>query len=167
MLETPRLLVRPFFESDLDWFLALRADAEVVRYLGGPLNTPEFAAKRLKYYIDHHAQHGYAMGVVSLKPSAAPIGWGGLQHLDDGDEIEVGYAFARAYWGRGLATELAEAWLRFGFDRLGVDRIVAVADPENTASQRVMEKLGMRYEKRYTHYGMETVYYAVSREAFL
>jgi choline dehydrogenase-like flavoprotein len=83
------------------------------------------------------------MGVVSLKPGLTPVGWGGLQHLDDGDEIEVGYAFAREYWGRGLATELARGWLAWGFDRLHVDRIVAVADPANTASRHVMGTLRM------------------------
>jgi ribosomal-protein-alanine N-acetyltransferase len=139
----------------------------VARYIGGERNTRDFTRQRLDYYIKHHAKHGYSMGVVMLKPAATPIGWGGLQHLDDGPEIEVGYAFAREYWGLGFATELAGGWLRWGFDHLGVDRIVAVADPRNIASRRVMEKLGMRYEKPIVHYGMDSVYYAVTREAFM
>ena len=167
MLETARLIVRPFVAEDFDRLYALRADEEVARHIGGTENLAERVAARLRYYVDHHARHGYAMGVVSLKTSPDMVGWGGLQHLDDGDEIEVGYAFALAHWGRGYATELAAAWLRFGFERLGLDRIVAVASPENHASRHVMEKLGMMYEKSIVHYGLDTVYYAVSRDAFL
>jgi ribosomal-protein-alanine N-acetyltransferase len=167
MLETPRLVVRPFVAEDFDCLYALRADDEVARYLGGTDNLFERVGSRLRYYIDHHTRHGYAMGLVSLKSSPAMIGWGGLQHLDDGEEVEVGYAFAKAYWGHGYATELAAAWLRFGFEQLGLERIVAVALPGNLASRHVMEKLGMQYEKNIVHYGDDTVYYAVSRERFL
>jgi ribosomal-protein-alanine N-acetyltransferase len=167
MIETARLVVRPFVDEDFGWMCDFRADPEVARYIGGVRNTTDFTRQRLTYYINHQAKHGYAMGVVMLKPAVTPIGWGGLQHLDDGHEIEIGYAFARAYWGRGFATELADGWMRWGFDRLGVDRIVAIADPANTASRHVMEKLGMQYEKNIQHYGMDSVYSAVTREAFL
>jgi ribosomal-protein-alanine N-acetyltransferase len=109
---------------------------------------------------------GYSMGVVSLKDSPAMIGWGGLQHFNHGDEIEVGYAFAQAHWGRGFATELASAWLTFGFTNLGLDRIIAVAHQGNAGSRRVMEKIGMRHEKDIVPYEHPCVYYAVSREAF-
>jgi ribosomal-protein-alanine N-acetyltransferase len=167
LLETDRLLVRPCVAEDYDRLFALRADEEVARYLGGTENLAEKVATRLRYYVDHYARHGYAIGLVRLKSAPEPIGFGGLQHLDDGDEVEVGYAFARAHWGRGYATELAAGWLRFGFEHLGLDRIVAVASPENVASRHVMEKLGMTYEKNIVHYGHDTVYYAVTRDRFL
>lgn len=167
LFDTPRLTVRPFSADDYDDLYALRADEAVARYLGGTADLASKVAARLQYYLDHHARHGYAMSRVSLRGTTAMIGWGGLQHLDDGEEIEVGYALARAWWGRGLATELARAWLQRGFHALGFERIVAVADPENAASRHVMEKLGMRYEKRIAHYGMDTVYYAVSRAGFV
>jgi ribosomal-protein-alanine N-acetyltransferase len=166
MLETDRLVVRPFVAEDFDRLHAMRADEEVSRYLGGTENLVEKVAARLQYYVDHHARHGYAMGVVSLKSSPGMIGWGGLQHLDDGDEVEVGYAFGRAHWGRGYATELAAAWLRHGFGHLGLDRIVAIASPENVASRHVMKKLGMQHEKNFVHFGHDTAYYAVSRGDF-
>ena len=93
------------------------------------------------------------------------IGWGGLQHFNHGDEIEVGYAFAQAYWGQGFATELASACVQFGFNQLGLNRIIAVADEANMASRRVMEKIGMRHEKDIVHYGHPCVYYAIERLA--
>jgi ribosomal-protein-alanine N-acetyltransferase len=167
MLETLRLSVRPFVDSDFDRLFTLRRDKEVGRYLGGSDVPAERVAARMRYYMDHYARWGYAMGVVSLKTSPGMIGFGGLQHFDDKDEVEVGYALDRAYWGQGLATELASGWLRYGFDTLGLDRIVAVAIPENLASRRVMEKLGMRYEKHVMHYGSECVYYAVTRAQFV
>jgi ribosomal-protein-alanine N-acetyltransferase len=163
VIETARLSVRPFIEADFDALVALREPWEVRKYLGGERNTVEFTRQRLTYYINHHARHGYAIGVVSLKPSTEMIGFGGLQHFNQGDEIEVGYAFAQAYWGRGLATELASACVQFGFDTIGADRIIAVADEANLASRRVMEKIGMRHEKDIVHYGHPCVYYAISR----
>jgi RimJ/RimL family protein N-acetyltransferase len=166
MLETLRLLVRPFAESDFDRLLALRHDKEVGRYLGGSDIPAEKVASRMRYYMDHYARWGYSMGVVSLKSGTEMIGFGGLQHFDDGEEIEVGYAFDKPYWGQGFATELASGWLRYGFETLGVDRIIAVATPANIASRHVMEKLGMRYEKNVVHYGSECVYYAVTRAQF-
>jgi len=163
MLETARLTVRPFVESDFDALVALREPWEVRQYLGGVRNTVEFTRQRLNYYLAHQARHGYAMSVVCLKGSTAMIGWGGLQHFNDGEEVEVGYAFAQAHWGQGLATELASACVQFGFARLGLDRIIAVADEANIASRRVMEKIGMRHEKDLVHYGHPCVYYAISR----
>ena len=162
MIETERLSVRPFVEQDFDALVSLREDWEVRKYLGGVRNTVEFTRQRLDYYLHHQARYGYSMSVVSLKDSPAMIGWGGLQHFNQGEEVEVGYAFAQAYWGRGLATELASAWLRFGFTHLGLDRIIAVADEANLASRRVMEKIGMRHEKNIVHYGHACVYYAAS-----
>jgi ribosomal-protein-alanine N-acetyltransferase len=166
MLETERLSVRPFAEEDFDALVALREPWEVRQYLGGAHNTAEFTRMRLDYYLHHHRQYGYSMGVISLKDSPVMIGWGGLQHFNHGDEIEVGYAFAQAHWGRGLATELASGCLTFGFTTLRLDRIIAVADQANTGSRRVMEKIGMQHEKDIVHYGHPCVYYAVSREAF-
>jgi RimJ/RimL family protein N-acetyltransferase len=167
VLETARLVVRPFAAADFDRLYALRADEEVAKYLGGTGNLREKVTARLSYYLEHHARHGYAMGLVSLKSSAEMIGWGGLQHFNDGEEVEVGYAFARAHWGRGYATELAAGGLRFGFEHLGLERIIAVASPENTASRHVMEKLGMRFERHIVHHGLDAVYYAVTRGDFL
>jgi ribosomal-protein-alanine N-acetyltransferase len=94
------------------------------------------------------------------------IGCGGLQPLEDSGEIEIGYSFAKLFWGQGYATEMAAAWFRYGFESAGLERIVAVADPENTGSWRVMEKLGMQYEGRAHYYGMECVKYAIAREQF-
>ncbi len=167
IIETERLLMRPITRDDLPTMLRFRADPEVSRYLGGPeMATPEFVARRMEFYLDCHRQYGFGMCAMLRKPDDEMIGWSGLQPLEDTSQIEVGYGFDRPFWGKGYATEAAAAFLRYGFERAGLERIVAVASPENTASRHVMEKLGMRYEKNVWHYNSDCVLYAIARDEF-
>jgi RimJ/RimL family protein N-acetyltransferase len=167
LVETDRLLMRPITRDDLPVLLRFRANEEVSRYLGGPeMSTPEFIAKRLEFYLDCHRQYGFGMCVLRRKEGGEMIGWSGIQPLEDTGQIEVGYGFDRPHWGKGYATEAANAWLRYGFETAGLARIVAVAAPENTASRHVMEKLGMRYERDERHYNSDCVLYAITREEF-
>lgn len=167
VIETERLLMRPVTRDDLPTLLRFRADPEVSRYLGGPeMSTPEFIARRLEFYLDCHERRGFGMCALLRKPDAEMIGWSGIQPLEDSGEVEVGYGFARPFWGKGYATEAAAAFLRYGFETVGLPRIVAVASPENAASRHVMEKLGMRYEKNARHYNTDCVLYAITREEF-
>jgi ribosomal-protein-alanine N-acetyltransferase len=106
-----------------------------------------FYIERLRFYIVLR-KYGFGMSGVIQKSDGKLIGWSGLQPLEDSGEIEVGYAFDKHYWGKGFATEIASAWLRYGFEQAGLRRIVAVTVPENKGSWHVMEKLGMKFEKR-------------------
>jgi len=90
------------------------------------------------------------------------IGFCGLQPLPETDEIEIGWWLARACWGRGLATEAARAVLRDGFERAGLQRIVAIAQPANTASIGIMRKLEMRFERISVSRGIPVVLYALT-----
>lgn len=156
--------MRRFTPDDLDELVALRTDPEVRRYLGD--QSRERVEQRLQYYISHYEPHGFGVWAVILKETGQMIGWCGLMFLDETPEVEVGYGVAREYWGKGLMTEAAHACLRYGFEKVGLERIVAVAMPENQASRRIMEKLGMRYEKMVHHYGHDLVYYAIGRDEF-
>ena len=102
---------------------------------------------------------------ASDRASGRVIGDCGLQMLEGGPQVEIGYKLARAVRGRGLAAEAGRACLAAGFDELGLERIVAVADPDNVASRRVMKKLGMTLMGRGRHYGSETVLYEIRRTA--
>lgn len=178
IIETERLMMRPFTLDDLPALVRMRAKEEVSRYLGtAALQTPEFVAERLRQYLECYRRHGFGVAAVTEKPGGEMIGWGGLQPLEFGyhglppadvetGEIEVGYAFDTPFWGQGYATEIAAAWLRYGFEAVGLTRIVAVASPENSGSRRVMEKLGMTYETTAQHYGSACVVYAISRDEF-
>ncbi len=168
LIETERLSMRPFAEEDLEWLTGHRTDADVAVYIGGlELQTPAFVEKRMRFYMDCYEKYGFSMCVTKLRETGMKIGVTGLQPLENTGEIEVGYSFDREHWGKGLATEAARGWLEYGFWTAGLERIVAVAEPENTGSTRVMEKLGMEFEATSFSYGLKVVRYAVSRENFL
>lgn len=168
MLETERLLMRPFTADDLEKLIELRSDEEVIKYLGGrTLQNPESLATRLQFYIDCYEKYGFGMSAMIWKETGEMFGWSGLQPLDGTDEIEVGYGMIKEFWGKGIGLEAAQAWLEFGFKEKNLERIVAVAAPENTGSWRIMEKCGMKREKIEKHYNMECVFYGISRDEFL
>ncbi len=167
-VETARLLLRPFTLDDADaYYEAVFCDPDVMRYLpGGEPRPRERVEGTIRWDVDHWEQHGFGLWAVIHKADNKLIGHCGLQVIPDSTEVEVAYALAKSYWGGGLASEGAHASLRFGFEELGLDRIVAVAVAENTASRRVMGKIGMIYEKIAQVYGTELPYYAISREQF-
>ena len=154
--------------DDLDKLIELRSDSEVNKYLGGTrLQNPEAIAKRLQVYIDCYDKFGFGVTAMIWKETGEIIGWSGLMPLENSGEIEVGYGMIKEFWGKGIGLETALGWLDYGFNQAGLERIVAVAEPENVGSWRIMEKCGMRYEKTEVHYGIECLFYAVTREGFL
>ena len=168
MIETERLFIRKFTSADLDELIEMRCVAEVSKYLGGTrLQNPEAITKRMQAYTDSYEKHGFGVCAMIWKETGEFFGWSGLQPLDGTDEIEVGYGMKQAFWRKGIGLECAKAWLDFGFYEKNLDRIVAVAAPENTGSWRIMEKLGMTYEKTEFHYDMMCKFYAISKEEWM
>lgn len=168
MIETTRLIIRPFTPDDLDELIEMRSDPEVNQYLGGTrLQNPASITKRLDAYMASQEKFGFSSCAVIWKETGRMIGWGGLMPLEESGEVEVGYGFVKDFWGMGLGTELTLAWLEHGFGKAGLERIVAVAIPGNTASRHIMEKVGMRYETNAMHYGEDCVFYAITRDEFL
>lgn len=168
MLETERLIMKKMTPEDLPWLIEMRTPEAVNRYLGGPaMQNAEALAKRLPFYLECHEKLGFGFCTMTLKETGEMIGTSGLQPLEETGEIEVGYNLMEKYWRQGLGYECAMAWLRYGFETAGLERIVAVADPDNIGSWKIMEKCGMKYEKTEPHYGMPCVYYAISRDEFL
>ncbi len=92
------------------------------------------------------------------------IGFCGLRFIDETPEIEILYGLWPEFWRKGFATEAARAVLRYGFEVCGLDRIVAGADPPNSASLRVMERLGMKFDRQDRRNELEVIYYALTRE---
>jgi len=165
LIETARLRLRMFRPQDLDDLAAMFSDPLVMRYVadGKPAGR-EVAEKALSSVIDHWRREGFGRWAAEEKQTNKFVGFGGLRSLFGLPEVV--YHFSPNYWGKGLATELARASLRYGFEEHGFERIVAVAKPENAASIHVMEKLGMRYEMHTSYYNIDVVQYTLSREDY-
>src|SRR5688572_5978510 len=167
MIETERLLFRKFTLEDLPQLIEQRANPEVNKYLGGPARqNAEALAKRIRFYISCYDSHGFGSCAMLWKETGEMIGTAGIQPLEDTGEIEVGYSIIKEFWGKGIGTEAARGWLDYGFRQAGLGKIVAVALEENVPSIRIMEKLGMRYEKTDVFYGEPCVCYSITREEF-
>lgn len=148
MLETDRLILRRWAARDLAAFAALNADAEVMRHFPKRLAAAESDALVARFE-DRWSEDGFGLAVAERKGDAAFIGMVGLTRVRFAPlegVVEVGWRLARAHWGRGYATEAARAWLRHGFEAHEVAEIVAFTVPANLASQRVMLRLGMRWQ---------------------
>ena len=142
MLETKRLILRPFRDSDADAAFSWFSDPEVFRfYTYGPY-TLEGTRKRVMEYREQHERLGFAKCIVIEKATGTAIGDAGLMFAEDTGEVHVGYKLASSVWGKGFATEAAHAWVQHGFDTLHLDRIAALIHPQNMASIRVVQKLG-------------------------
>ncbi|MFO7323328.1 MAG: GNAT family N-acetyltransferase [Chloroflexota bacterium] len=169
-LTTERLLLRHFRADDLAaYHTAIYDDPEVMRYLPGGAPRPIERAREVMDYLEASwQQFDFGGFALCLRDDDRLIGHIGLLKISRAnpptDEVELFYAIARPFWGRGYITEAARAVIDDGFGRRGLERIVAVAVPENTASRRVMEKLGMTFlglTRRY--YDTELAYYAIEK----
>lgn len=155
-IETQRPLLRGRRDEDLDAYARVCADPEVMRYIGGATLTRE----------ESEAQ-GFGLWAAEERASGALIGFVGHAYQEDwtGDpnKTEVGWRLDRSFWGRGIANEGAAAALRYGFDELGLSRIISIIQPANLASRRVAEKAGLtpRGETRWR--SSDVVWYAIDR----
>jgi RimJ/RimL family protein N-acetyltransferase len=146
-LETDRLVLREWTADDAEPFAALNADPEVTRHLAGPMTRAESdaAVERIRGHWD---TYGYGLHAVELKADGRFVGFIGLAHHRAlPDDVEIGWRLARDVWGRGLATEGALASRDAAFGVLGLARLVSLTTDENLASRRVMDKIGLRYDR--------------------
>lgn len=168
ILETNRLTLRPLKEDDLESVIKLNSDPEVVKYITGGLPmSKEQTQTRFNFYLDHQKKHNFAIWAIINKEDSAFIGLCGLQFLEDSPNVEVGYRLAKDFWGKGLATEAARASIVYGFNTLKLKEIVAVIDPENTASHQVIKKIGLKYKKTAYFYNKDLSFYKITEEEFL
>ena len=144
-LDTPRLLLRPWRDDDVEAFVAMFDDPAVMAFLM-PADRPTIDATvgRIRAHFD---RHGFGWWAAELKETGAFIGFIGLVHIPFEAHftpaVEVGWRLASAYWGQGYATEGARASLEAAFTRLGLADIVSITVPANARSRRVMERIGM------------------------
>lgn len=148
--DASRIFLRCFHVADLDAMTAVFGDAEVMRFGRGPQSRAWVQGWLRGCLEDYYQKWGFGLWAVVHKAERRVIGYCGLMRFDDIDgqpEIELGYRLTRGFWGRGLATEAAGAVRDHAFGVLGLPRLISLIDPRNTASLRVAEKTGLRYEK--------------------
>jgi RimJ/RimL family protein N-acetyltransferase len=145
-LETPRLSLREFRADDAADLYRLHGDPRVMRYIGdGSVGTRASVATALARAASHYRNYpGLGIWPAAERASGEFIGWFCLKYVPQTVEIELGYRLLPQAWGFGYATEGACALLRYGFEVLGLYRIIGLTHPGNTASQRVLRKAGMR-----------------------
>ena len=144
MIETERLILRPWREADREPWAALNAEPEVSYWLGGVDRAKSDAA--IDRYVSHFDTAGYCRWAVERKADAALMGSAGIMPMGASDgptAFEIGWRLSRDAWGQGYATEAAVAALADGFERRGLDEIIAFTARTNARSEAVMRKLGM------------------------
>ena len=138
-----------------------------MRYImDGADKTIEDTRKVPDRYIEHQEKYGFSKWAAELRETGELVGDSGLLLLEEGPDFELGYRLAREHWGQGLATECGRAWVQAAFSRFRLERVVAFAHPENAALIRVMDKLGMGFERHGRFYGMDSVLYSTDRGAY-
>jgi len=148
LMTTERLVLAPFTADDAPFIVALLTDPDWLRYIGDRgVQTPDEARGYLEAGpLASYAAHGFGLYRVTRRDTGVPIGMCGLLRRDTLPDVDLGFAFLPAYRGQGFAREAAAATLAYAHGTLGLARILAIVSPENAASIRVLEALGMRRE---------------------
>lgn len=167
IIETERLVLRPFTLDDVPAYAAIRAKPEVMRFFPTADEAPEVGALRvIAHFMGHWRESGYGPWAAIEKASGRLLGHMGLRYMPEFGETEILYILDSTVWRQGLATEGAAAARDHAFGPLGLDRVMAIALPENVASTGVMQKVGMRYERMARFKGLDVAYYAVDRKGW-
>lgn len=163
--QSERLVAEPISDAHQADMERLLGDPRVGATMGGVL-TPARVAALTTHLAVSFERHGYGFWVWRERATGEIVARGGIQntHVGDRDEVEVGWAVMADRWGEGFATELAGASVRAGFDDFGLESIVAFTLADNRASQRVMDKLGMTYERDIVHADLPHVLYRLGRD---
>lgn len=163
-LTTERLRLRAWRLEDVEPMAAINVDSRVGEWLGGTIDLEETRA-RLQLYGYHWEEHGFGIWAVEERASGRLVGRTGLMHWDDWTagphDAEIGWTFDPAVWGKGYATEAARTVLDWAATQPGLRTIISITRPDNIASRRVMEKLGMIYRGETVWRGSSQVWYGI------
>lgn len=151
VFETPRLLLRQFTLEDASLIQQLNSDPEVLKYLHEPpLETVEHAKHILTTVILPQYENNLGRWAIHTKDNNEFIGWCGLKHRPELDEIDLGYRLKKTAWGKGYAKEAAQHTIDHGLNKLQLPVITGRAHIENLASLKILEKIGMQFIKEET-----------------
>lgn len=159
VLETDRLILRRLTTDDAEFMLGHLNDASFHRFIGdrGVRTVEEARQYLLDGPIASYESHGYGIYMVELKGSGEQIGTCGLVNRKGMEDVEIGFALLPQFWSQGYAIEAAQAVMVYAQEDLGIERIVAIANPGNERSFKLLEKLGLRFARMFRLPGSETV----------
>jgi len=149
ILETERLILRQFSLDDAEFILSLLNEPAFIQNIGdrGVRNLEDARSYITRVPIASYEQNGFGLYLVELKESGEPIGMCGLIKRAELEDVDIGYAFLPKYWSKGYAVESAMVVKEYAREVIGLKRLVAITDPENQGSIRVLEKIGLKFEK--------------------
>jgi RimJ/RimL family protein N-acetyltransferase len=166
ILETERLRMRRLLASDLDDLYALYRDPEIRRYFAEGTLTLDETREELEWFLNGHPDHPeLGLWATIHKPTGAFLGRCGLLPwtIDGVEEVEIAYLIAKPWQRQGLGAEAARALVRYGFETLGLKRLIALIDPEHKASIRTAEKVGLQFWKEVNMEGVRSAVYAIGQ----
>jgi RimJ/RimL family protein N-acetyltransferase len=143
----------------------MNSDPRVMTYLGGQPETAEQTKAWIANCVRRWTNQGHGWWALRNRETGLVIGAAAIQQLEENPDypLEIGWRLHPDAWGQGFATEAGHAMIETGFDRLGASQLCAVTEPDNLASRKVMERLGMHYEDIRTFYGVSLAYYLLDR----
>lgn len=159
ILKTKRLILREFTVSDQKFILELINTPDWIKYIG---DKKVHSLDDAKEYLENgpiksYKENGYGLWLVQLKDTGAPIGMCGLINRDTLTDVDIGFALLPKYYNLGYAYEIAEATLKHGKNTLNLKKIVAITDPVNKSSIKLLEKIGLQFEKNLELSGCDKV----------
>ena len=165
VIETERFLMRELKATDANMFYSLNLDPEVTRYTGDSAFHSLSEAMDFLDEYDDYEKHGFGRWAVLSKEDSESWGWCGLHRREDGN-VDLGYRLFQEKWGKGCATEVGRACVKYAFENLELPEIIAEAVEENSASFHVMERLGFKYWKGGKDHGYKTNIYKMTKDDY-
>ncbi|MCK5536437.1 MAG: GNAT family N-acetyltransferase [Bacteroidales bacterium] len=171
IIETERLILREFTMNDFEAVYEFGSNIEVQRYTGDKIIESLSSAKELikNVWFEDYKKYGYGRWAVIYKPENKIIGFAGLKYLPEINETDIGFRFLPKYWNKGIATEASLIIIKYGFEKLGLDKIIGIAMPENIGSCKVLERIGLKLHKidDYDGDGKDYNWYKLDKENYL
>lgn len=170
--ETERLMLREILPGDVDAFFEMDSDPDVHTYLGSdPLQQKEQAANAIQFIRQQYIDKGIGRWAVVNKKTNEFLGWAGLKLVteltnDHLNYLDLGYRFAKKYWGQGFASEAAAASLLYAFNVLQTNEVYAIADCRNIASNKILTKTGLTLVETFVHHNIACNWYKIDRKTF-
>lgn len=162
-IETQRLLFKKIENEDVEKLFRIFNDKDLTKYFAsGTDKTAEQTARRVKKIISHWGKYKFGDFIIFDKKTLEPIGFGGLHYKRDGGNINISYIVAKDFWGQGYGYEITQTLIEYGFNTLGLTKIVAEIDPQNIPSIKLVEKYGFQYNRTIEYEGFERFEYIIS-----